>query len=391
MFAYDSNLASKNPFAPVLDKSRLAKMEADDLVSEIFSSAEGDPVRQFLVRMPWKDGPCAFILINRYVPPFPGRDRRLFLPIQFWLLPMLSVLVALFLSVGPIVSRVRRLTREVKASKDARYEPKISVKGRDEIAELARAFEEAGQEVRAQIAKQEQRERTLRNFLENTTHDVMIPITVLQGHLSDMADRLDSGTSVDGPLVASAMGETQYISSLIHNLSIAAKIEEGEPALQWEPVNLNELVERVAGRHRPIARQKNVSLDHAVPEEPLWTKGDVTFIEQAVNNVVYNAIRYNRAEGHVAVILEPVGERDFELRVIDDGPGIPEEEISRLVERYFRSNVARSREPQGQGLGLNIAYQLATLHHWKFQLGRSPYGGLQIEFSGPRIALDEAT
>jgi len=301
-----------------------------------------------------------------------------------WLFPVLFVLAIVLISVGPMVRRTRQLTHEVREFARTSYGRQISIGGKDEIGQLAQAFKDAGDEIRSHIARQEQREQTLRNFLDNTTHDVMIPLTVLQGHLSAMQERLNKTEKIDNELLTSAMSESQYITSLIHNLSVAAKIEEGAPALEWEPVNLNRLVERVIGRHRPVARQKNVSIDHTVPENPVWCDGDMTFIEQSINNVVYNAIRHNRSGGHVAVLLECSGDSDFSLRVIDDGPGIAEDDLVKLLDKCRRPDAARSREHGRHGFGLRIACQLAEMHRWSFNIKRSEYGGLQVDFVGPR-------
>jgi signal transduction histidine kinase len=124
--------------------------------------------------------------------------------------------------------------------------------------------------------------------------------------------------------------------------------------------------------------QRQVALESAVPEDAIVVHGDVTLLEQAVSNVVYNAIRHNRAGGHVAVVLERPPARQFRLRVIDDGPGIPEAELSCLVERGFRGEQARTRNPEGQGIGLHITYQVAQLHGLSLTLGRSEYGGLEV-------------
>ena len=104
-------------------------------------------------------------------------------------------------------------------------------------------------------------------------------------------------------------------------------------------------------------------------------------IEQAVSNLVYNALRYNRPGGHVAVVLEQTGER-FQLRVIDDGPGVPAEQLGRLVERGFRTDAARSRAPGGQGLGLSIAQEVARQHRFAFELQSPPEGGLTVALDG---------
>ena len=92
---------------------------------------------------------------------------------------------------------------------------------RDEIGDLARAFNAAGSEVRAYIEELEKRERSLRDFVQNTTHDVMLPLTVLKGHLVTMKERLGD----DAAVVTSAMDEAHYMAALIHNLSVAAKLE----------------------------------------------------------------------------------------------------------------------------------------------------------------------
>ncbi|MFQ5506391.1 MAG: sensor histidine kinase, partial [Planctomycetota bacterium] len=128
-------------------------------------------------------------------------------------------------------------------------------------------------------------------------------------------------------------------------------------------------------------------LDYSVPEKALRVVGDVTLIEQAVSNVIHNAVRHNEPGGHVAVLLEEEGEGGFVLRNIDDGPGVTPEELSRMTELNFRGDRARSRSPEGLGLGLHIAKDVAERHGFELTFAESEYGGLQVEFRG---ALAEA-
>jgi signal transduction histidine kinase len=128
-------------------------------------------------------------------------------------------------------------------------------------------------------------------------HDVMTPLTVLQGHLSSMQQRTGRGESAEAAVLASAMGEAHYIASLVHNLAAAARLEAGAPQVQRAPVDLNAVIARVIGRHQPIARQRRISLESGVPEAPVWVSGDVTLIEQAVSNVVFNGIHWSAASG----------------------------------------------------------------------------------------------
>ncbi|WP_164021816.1 sensor histidine kinase [Pyxidicoccus trucidator] len=378
-FPYDDRLVSRNPAAPVLDEELQRDARSGRGVVVRRSTLEGRPVLDVLLRMPWDGGPCAYVLARRIASPDAPIEGLP--PPEVLLVPLLAV-VAVLVAVGPVIRRVRQLTGEVRASAVSRYQQPVSVRGNDEVAELARAFQEAGAEIQSQLSQQEAREQALRDFLANTMHDVMTPLTVLQGHLSTMQQQAGRGEGMEPGVMTSAMGEAHYIASLVHNLAAAARLEAGAPQVQRAPVDLNAVIARVLGRHQPIARRKKVSLVSGVPEAPVIVNGDVTLIEQAVSNVVFNGIHHGREDGHVAVVLESTRQGRFHLRVIDDGPGIPEEERSRLLERSFRGNAARTRGVEGQGLGLHITHHVAQVHGWTLTLSPSEYGGLEVGMEG---------
>jgi len=374
LFAYDEALRAAHPRAPALDGP------PDD------GWWPGRTVTA-LVAMPWRTGPCANILARGTTNP--GWSGGLLPRNRFWLVPVAAVIAALLISVGPLVRRVRRLTAAVRASAADGFTAPVPVEGGDEVAELARAFDAAGAEVRRQLAEKDARARALREFVANTTHDVMIPLTVLKAHLTEIERQRAAGGTVDAGLIAAAMTETHYLGALTHNLAAASKLDAGEPQIVRAPVELGALVERVLARHRPIARQRGVALDGAVPEAALVADGDVTLLEQAVNNLVYNAVRYNRAGGHVGVTADAIGAERFRLRVVDDGPGIPAADLARLVERGARGDAARARAPDGQGLGLDIAFRVAAVHGFALALAPSEAGGVQADLTGPARRADD--
>lgn len=377
LFPYDSHLVSRNPLAPGLVEVSGEEARAG-LVSRRFVQ-DGQSVLDLVVRMPWEEGPCAFVLVRSIDPPRPSR--MVLVPLQDWTLIIFTVVAAVVVALGSVIQRVRLLTEEVRASARSGYAQPVSVRGQDEISDLARAFQDARAEIQSRMAHQEAREQGLRDFLANTTHDVMTPLTVLQGHLSAMQRQLARGEPVGADDVSSAMSESHYMASLVHNLAAATRLEAGAPHVQSAPVDLNDVVLRVLGRHRPIARQRRIELEGGVPEAPVRVMGDVTLIEQAVSNVVGNGVRHGHDGGHVAVVLEGLRDGGFRLRVFDDGPGIPEEERTRILERGFRGNAARTRAPEGQGLGLHIAHHVARVHGWSLSLGPSEHGGLEVCFT----------
>jgi signal transduction histidine kinase len=381
LFAYDERLQSLNPHAPQVAEPLAAAVRSGRALGARRIATDGRTTLQVLMRMPWS-GSCALVLACA-----PGVPKRFQLAaLRFWIVPLGLFIAAVLISVGPVVRRIRRLTRAVQRSASAGYASLGAVGGADELGDLARAFDEAGLKIRDQLAEKERREQALRHFLENTTHDLMIPLTVLQGHLSALRQRRARGEPVDSAVLTSAMDEAHYMGSLIHNLAIAAKLDVAELELHRGPVDLNALVARVIGRHKPIADQHGVTLESAVPEQPLVVIADLTLLEQAVSNVVHNAIRHNRAGGHVALLLEGIGAERFRVRVVDDGPGIPPAELTRLVERGFRGTAARTREIDGHGIGLNITSRIVELHGFALAFQSSEYGGLQVDLSGASVA-----
>jgi signal transduction histidine kinase len=301
---------------------------------------------------------------------------------------MLAVVAAVLFAMGPVVRRIRRLTEAVRHSASTSYAEPILLGGNDEIGELGQAFDAAGRTIASQLEARRQREKALREFVANTTHDVMIPLTVLQGHLITLRDGATAEGRIDPSAIASAMDEAHYMASLVHNLATAARLEAVEAKLQPTSVDVGALVARVVARHAPIARERRVSLDSASPPSPVHAWADLTLLEQAVSNITYNAVRYNRLGGHVAIVLEAVSPDRFSIRVIDDGPGIAPHELSKIVERGARGEAARTRAPEGQGLGLHIAYRAAQLHGYHLGLGPSEYGGLEAKLEGPRADGD---
>jgi signal transduction histidine kinase len=385
-YAYDAQLHSTNSSAPRLSASDARAADASEyvIVDHPWYSDDVDVV----VRTPWSDGPCAYVLVHGTTTP--GFIGALLPASPIWLLPLAAVFIAILVAVGPVVSRIRRLTATVKRSADHGFADPIPADGSDEVAELARAFDAASREVRAQLAVKDQREQTLREFLSNTTHDVMIPLTVLQAHLTTLREAHAAGRAPDPLILTAAMDEAHYIGALLHNLAVAAKLDAGVPGMIKSPVDLNALITRVVSRHAPIARQRAIALEHAVPEEKLATDADVTMLEQAVSNVLYNAIRHNKTGGHVALILEPQAEERFRVRVIDDGPGIPPEQLERVAKRGERGDAARTRAPDGQGIGLDIAQRVARLHGHDLRFAKSEFGGLQVDIEGPTASEEKS-
>jgi signal transduction histidine kinase len=374
LYPFDAELRPSVPWTPPLGSRAIeAARSGGGLVRDPLGGPD-DPNEAVLLRTSWATGPCAWVLAVR--PGAPSTPPEMLL--RAWAAPLLALVGAVVLALGPTVARIRRLGAKVRASAEHRYSELVEMPGNDEIADLAAAFDGAAREVRSHLDAQEQREQTLRDFLANTAHDVMTPLTVLQGHLANLRAAATAGTAVDAATLDAALDEATYMGALLNNLAVAARLEAGEPHLVRVPVDVARVVERCVSRHGPMARQRGVAMEHAVPETAALIQGDVTFLEQAIGNVVYNAVRHNREGGHVAVVLSPRG-GGFRVRVADDGPGMSDEDLARL-NGAGATDAARTRHADGHGLGLSITRRVAALHGMSLVFARSEAGGVEVDF-----------
>ena len=381
VFSYSADGQSVGPNAPTMSAQMLAGLSTGDAPTETYASDEGTGLRM-AVWMSRDAGSCSILLLQ--MRPRRGEQRDQLVAL---LLVTFSAMVAAWIAAGPVISRMRRLAEAVHRSADTRYEVPVPVEGRDEVASLADAFNTAGARVRQHLVELQAREDGLRQFVANTAHDVGLPLTVLQGHLAEL-DAMPtsvrpeaSALQVQGDAraaVRAAMQEAHYLGSLIRNLNAATRLDAVSTPLDTHMVDLNALVERVVSRHSVVARSREVELNHAVPEQPISTQAEVTLLEQAVGNLVDNAIRHNRAGGHVAIVLDRMdgNDRGFSITVTDDGPGVRDEDLARLTERWFRADDARTRRPDGQGLGLAIAAESIKRLGFTLTFERPADGGL---------------
>lgn len=347
------------------------QLSTTDSASGAWTTGEGRGW-QTAIRMPEGSG-CQILLAR--MRPRPGEFRERIIALSAI---VLVVVLAVTIAAAPTVARIRRLSEHVRSTGTRERDADLPIAGNDEVATLAKALQEARRDARTHLDDVESRERTLREFVANTTHDVAVPLTVLQTHLSALeGQRLDPDSAAR---VRDAMREAHYMGSLLRNLSAASRLDGGMP-VEPRAVDLGTLVERVVARHQPLARANGVDLNVAIPQSPVIVRADATLAEQAVSNLIDNAIRYNQPGGHVAVVLDQLGST-FVLRVQDDGCGVEAEELSRLATRRFRGGAARSRRPDGQGLGLAITAEAAAAFDWQLSFQPHTPSGLVAELTG---------
>src|SRR5699024_908896 len=249
---------------------------------------------------------------------------------------------------------VRRLQRSLNQVAQGDLEADIMEDSFRETRQLSAAVNKSLSKLRAV-------DQSRQEFVSNVSHELKTPITSIRVLADSLMGMEEAPKELYQEFMQDISDEIDRESKIIDDLLNLVKMDKVSQENSFASVQINGLVEMILKRLRPIARKRNIELIFESMREVTADIDEVKF-SLAVNNLVENAVKYNREDGWVRVTLD-ADHKFFYLKVADSGIGIPKELTERVFERFYRVDKARSRETGGTGLGLAITKSVILLHH----------------------------
>ncbi len=209
----------------------------------------------------------------------------------------------------------------------------------------------------------------VREFTVHASHELKTPLTVLCGEVETKLGDAKLNAE-DRDFFVSQLEEFRRMSRIVDGLTLLAKADAGIVRLESKQVRFDELVRDSFADAQILAEPKAISVDLARCAE-LAIQGDPYRLRQLLLNLVDNAIKYNRAQGWVVMTLEH-REQIAEFTIANTGPGIPDEVLPRVFDRFYRGDLAHSNSVDGCGLGLSISEWIVSAHHGTIQVASEP-------------------
>jgi signal transduction histidine kinase len=312
---------------------------------------------------------------------------------QAWweLAPSLSIAAAISLVVSILAALVlarsisRPLLRMTRASEEmarGRYEQSIVVRGRDEIARLASAFNAMARQVSSS-------DRTMRDFLANVSHELKTPLTSIQGFSQAMLDGVIRGDEQFHNAAGIINEETQAMRRLVDDLLTLSKIESGQISMQDEQIEIDRVLRDVVrrGEWAIEASRLQVNLE---ANSLAAVRGDAHWLTQVFSNLFDNAIKHTPAFGRLDIQAH-VRAQPAEVQVSfrNSGSLIPAEDLPRVFERFFQVDRSRSARVHGSGLGLAIVREVVQSHGGSVAAESEPARGTTFTVRLPLAAIVE--
>ncbi len=265
---------------------------------------------------------------------------------------LLAVALGILLSVvltRTITSPLQSLVRAARTLSQRDFHHRVSEKGPEEVAAVARAFNEMA-------AALEAAEKRQRQLIADIAHELRTPLSVLQANLRAM---LDGVYPLEPKEIAALYDEARLINRLVEDLHILALADIGQLPLNKETVDVAELIRQTTATFALAAESRGVRVDTEIEPVPLLVDVDPDRLAQVVRNLLSNALRHTPKGGRITVCARRQ-DGHVRLEVRDTGPGIPPEHVSHVFDRFWRGDPSRARDTGGSGLGLSIARSLVN-------------------------------
>ncbi|MFC5752969.1 MtrAB system histidine kinase MtrB [Actinomadura rugatobispora] len=301
-----------------------------------------------------------------------------------------AVLVLLLAAIASLVTRqvvipVRLAAQGAQRLAAGRLEERMRVRGEDDLARLARSFNDMAANLQEKIGELEDLSQVQRQFVSDVSHELRTPLTTIRIAADMLYEYRD--TFSDPAVGRSAellQSQLERFESLLGDLLEISRHDAGAATLDAESLDMRDLVLRAVGDIQGLAERKGSKVVFQLPGEPCMAEVDRRRVERILRNLLVNAVEHGEGED---IVVTVAADRDaVAVAVRDHGVGLKPGEGQMVFDRFWRADPARARTTGGTGLGLSISREDAQLHGGWLQAWGEPGEGSQFRLSLPRVA-----
>jgi signal transduction histidine kinase len=288
---------------------------------------------------------------------------------------------------GLLTRRLKNLSHEMRRVSESGFElapavGELPARG-DEIDELARSLATMSARIKQQIEQLKENDRLRRELVSNISHDLRTPLSAMQGYLETL---IIKGNALSDDkreqYLKVARRNTVRLGTLIGDLFELSKLDAASVTPNLEAFSLQELVQDIAQEFQFESESKDINLTIDLDGDAAFTVGDIGLIQRVLENLVRNAIRFTPNGGKVTISISERLE-SVAIAVSDTGPGIPEKDLPRIFDRFYRAVEGEEARSDSSGLGLAIVKRILDLHHSRITVVSTVDAGTRFEFELP--------
>ncbi len=317
---------------------------------------------------------------------FPLQNLLLFGLIFISIIYIFSFLVIQYRVERFIYRRVKKIYDDISLLESSTF---INQPITTDMEALTREVKKFATDKKLEIEMLKVREEYRREFLGNVSHELKTPLFTVQGYLSTLIDGAMEDKTIRKKYLKRAEKGVERLIYIVEDLDMITKLEVGDLNLEFSEFDIVELIQNVFDLLEMKADKKKIALafdNYHI--QPIFVKGDKDKIQQVLENLIVNSIKYGKAGGLTEVSVINLTKKKVLVRVSDNGEGIEKQNIPRLFERFYRVDKSGSRSEGGSGLGLAIVKHIIEAHKEKIYV-ESEFGiGSEFSFTLKKAQQD---
>lgn len=240
---------------------------------------------------------------------------------------------------------------------------RVAQRSKDELGSLAASINKMAEALQKTIEEERKAERTKNELITNVSHDLRTPLTLIMGYLRLLKDKHFEDPKQAENYLQIAYSKSEKLKALIDDLFEYTKLSNQAIHMNPEKVCLNELLEQLTEELVTYAEENGLHLERDITAERIVLSMDAHKIIRVFENLLGNAVKYSRKPGTIRIRLERVENDGAKVTITNHGDPIPEDELPRLFDRFYRVDASRTSATGGSGLGLAIAKSIVEAHH----------------------------
>ena len=261
------------------------------------------------------------------------------------------------------IKLIYKFIYQTKASKREEFYNKTFLPQKD-IDQVSEDVEKWATQHKDEIELLQQNEKYRKEFLQNLSHELKTPIFAIQGYVETLLNGALNNTAVNQKFLVNTSRNIDRLVNLVDDLDEISKLESGQQQLNNSTFIIQDLVEDAFNSLSLKAEEKGIHyFVKKGCEFPLEVYADKEKIRQVLTNLIDNALKYGKQNGSIETSFYKLDGKRVLIEISDDGSGISEEHLNRIFERFYRTDLARSRKIGGSGLGLSICKHIIEAHN----------------------------
>ena len=297
---------------------------------------------------------------------------------------LIVIIIISYITASHLTYPIHKLSVVAEKIKQGDWNARFRHEGNDELADLAELLNEMMDKLRQDLVEMKKLQKMRSDFLGNVSHELRTPIFTVQGYLETLMQNPDASPKQQKRFIKKAYRQADRLNNLLSDLIDISRIESGEMKMTMDHFDVHNWLKKYVYDLRELAQENHVEImlknEH---NDHVRVYGDMNRLNQVIQNLVQNAIKYNVPGGKVELGYT-IKNKIVEIYVSDTGHGIDQQHLSRIFERFYRVDKERSRAVGGTGLGLAIVKHILEAHNSHIHVQSTIGRGSRFSFELPK-------